>query len=105
MSARSRKEQIEEMLSEDPSDTFLRYALAMEHAGAGDDESAVRCLGELLAMDAEYVPAYQQAGQAYARLGRPGQARDLWQKGCAVAQRQGNQHALEEMQGFLASLE
>ena len=38
----SRREQIESMLADNPSDTFLRYALAMELAN--DDETAEQCL-------------------------------------------------------------
>src|SRR5271154_5917817 len=54
--AKSRKEQIEEMLAEDPGDAFLRYGLAMEHVGAGDDAGAVACFRKLLEVDPKYVP-------------------------------------------------
>jgi Flp pilus assembly protein TadD len=105
MAGKTRKEQLEEMLAEDPNDPFLRYGLAMEHVSAGDDEQAVRHFRELLTVDANYVPAYQQAGQALVRLGRPEEARDVLRRGIAVAQKQGNPHAGEEMQGLLASLD
>src|SRR5271156_3698584 len=36
MPAKSRKQQIEEMLVEDPDDPFLRYGLAMEYASEGN---------------------------------------------------------------------
>jgi cytochrome c-type biogenesis protein CcmH/NrfG len=104
MSPKSRKQQIEEMLADDPNDPFLRYALAMEHVSGGDDEQAVRCLRELLAVAADYVPAYQQAGQALLRLNRPDEARTLLEQGIAAAQRQGNAHAAQEMQGLLDSV-
>ena len=55
---KSRKEQIEEMLADDPNDTFLRYGLAMEHVSAGDDAAALHCLQELLQVAPDYVPAY-----------------------------------------------
>ena len=32
-----RMEQIEALLADDPTDAFLRYGLALEHASAGDD--------------------------------------------------------------------
>ena len=44
MAGKSRKEQLEEMLAEDPGDPFLHYGLAMEHASAGDDRAAVGAL-------------------------------------------------------------
>jgi len=104
MSASSRKDQIEAMLADDPNDPFLRYGLAMEYVSAGEDETAVRCFRELLALDPAQVPAYMQGGLALTRLGRVEEARELLTRGVAAARQQGNQHAAEEMQGFLANL-
>ena len=105
MATTSRREQIEALLADDPNDTFLRYGLAMEHVSAGDDEAAVGCFRDLLAIDAAYVPAYMQAGQALTRLSRVEEARAMLTRGSQAAREQGNQHAYEEMQGFLANLE
>ena len=52
----------------------------------------------------DYVAAYQQAGQALVRLGRPPEAQDVLRQGIAVARGQGDQHAAEEMTGLLESL-
>ena len=104
MTAKTRKQQIEEMLAEDPGDPFLRYGLAMEYVGQGDDEGAVRCFRELFAAAPDYVPAYLQAGQALVRLGRADEAREVLVRGADVAGKQGEQHAREEMQGLLSTL-
>ncbi len=66
MTGKSRKQQIEEMLTEDPNDPFLRYGLAMEHVSEGQDEEAIRCFEGLLHVAPEYVPAYMQAGDSCA---------------------------------------
>lgn len=105
MSAKTRKEQIQEMLAEDPKDVFLHYGLAMEYASAGEDTEAVRCFRTLLDLDPNYVAAYMQGGLALSRLGKTEEARELLQRGCLAARQQGNQHAYEEMMGFLANLE
>lgn len=105
MSQRTRKEQLEELLAEDPNDPFLRYGLAMEHVGAGDDAQAVRCFGDLRAVTPDYVPAYLQEGQALIRLGQRPEARAVFRAGIAVAQQQSDMHAAAEMQGFLESLD
>jgi thioredoxin-like negative regulator of GroEL len=105
MSGKTRKQQIEEMLAEDPNDPFLRYGLAMEHVTSGEDEAAVRCFQDLLAVDPSYVPAFMQVSQALIRLGRVAEARSHLSRGIAVARQQKNEHAAEEMQGFLAGLE
>jgi Tfp pilus assembly protein PilF len=105
MTAKTRKQQIEEMLAEDPSDPFLRYGLAMEHVNAGDDAAAARCLQELIAVAPNYVPAYLQLGQAFLRQGRTPEARHAWTQGVQAAQQAGDQHARDEMQGFLDNLQ
>lgn len=105
MADKTRKQQLEAMLAEEPGDPFLRYALAMEHASAGDDEGAVRCFRELFAAAPNYVAAYMQAGQALARLGRTAEAKEVFRQGMGWAAKEGDQHALGEMEGMLDALE
>jgi Tfp pilus assembly protein PilF len=93
------------MLAVDPDDPFLRYGLAMEYVSQGDDAQAVRCFRQLLAVDTTYVAAYMQAGQALVRLNQVMEARDIWSRGIDVARQKGDQHAAEEMAGFVAGLE
>jgi Tfp pilus assembly protein PilF len=101
---KTRQQQIEEMLAEDPNDPFLRYGLAMEYIAQGDHEAAARCFHELIEVAPDYVPAYMQWGQVLVRLGRTNEAGEVWSRGVAVAQKAGDQHASEEMQGFIANL-
>ncbi len=105
MTGKTRKQQLEEMLAEEPNDPFLRYGLAMEYVGAGDDEGAVRCFRELFAASPDYVAAYMQAGQALARLGRTAEAKEVFRQGIDRAGKQGDQHAAGEMEGMLDALE
>jgi tetratricopeptide (TPR) repeat protein len=105
MSVKSRRQQIEEMLLDSPNDPFLLYGLAMEWSSAGEDESALRTFSSLLQLDADYVPAYLQAGQLLARRDRTDEARKMFQRGIEAARRTGNEHALGEMQGFLDGLD
>src|SRR5207244_8473014 len=104
MTQKTRKQQIEEMLAEDPGDVFLRYGLAMEYVSEGNDEEAVRQFRETFSVAPDYVPSYHQAGQALVRLGRPADAAEVLRSGIRMAVQQGNQHAAEEMQGLLDTL-
>jgi predicted Zn-dependent protease len=104
VAAKSRKEQIEEMLKSDPADPFLNYGLAMEYVSAGDDAEAARRFEHLFTVAPHYVPAYLMAGQVLVRLNRPDAARDVLQRGLGVAQKQRDQHAWEEMQALLDTL-
>lgn len=103
----TRRQQIEAMLAEDPSDEFLRYGLAMEYVGEGEHVTAVRLLRELIALNPTkpYVPAYLMAAQSLQKLGQASEAIPLLREGVAAAEKQGNQHAAGEMQGLLDMLE
>lgn len=105
MSTKTRMQQIEEMLRDEPNDPFLRYGLAMEHASQGNDAQAAEALIDLAQIAPDYVPAYVQAGQALLRLQRLPEARAIWTRGIAAARKCGDAHAAEEMQGFVANLE
>jgi len=104
MTAKSRKQQIQEMLAEEPTDAFLRYGLAMEFVSEANDADAVREFRELFAVAPKYVPAYHQAGQAFHRLNRTVEAREVLRQGIDMAMKQGDQHAAAEMEELLAGL-
>jgi Tfp pilus assembly protein PilF len=104
MSDKTRKQMLEEMLTEDATDPFLHYGLAMEYVAAGDDALAVQRFEQLFVLAPEYIPAYLQAGQALVRMKRTGDARAVFEQGIAMAKRVGDAHAAEEMQGMLQNL-
>jgi tetratricopeptide (TPR) repeat protein len=89
------------MVAQNPSDSFLRYGLAMEYRNGGDLEAAVREFRGLIDASPDYSPAYFHGGQTLERLGRPEEARELYKAGVEVTRRKGDQHALSEMQGAL----
>ena len=100
-----RRKQLEVMLQDDPHDAFLRYALAMELVASGDRHNALEQLQVLLNYTPDYVPAYMQAGKLAVELGQESSARTFFSQGISQAQRQGDAHATEEMQGMLMALE
>ena len=105
MSTKSKREQIEAMLVEEPNDPELRYMLAMDHASAGDDAGAVRCFEELIQVAPNYPPAYHMAGRALQRLNRIAEARALLARGIPIAQKSGDHHAAGEMSELLQTME
>jgi predicted Zn-dependent protease len=105
MSKSNRKEQILEMLREDPNDAFLLYGLAMEHLSLNEESQAVKVFTDLIQRNPEYPPGYLQLGQLQARLGKEEQARMTYQSGIAVARKVGDAHAAGEMENFLNLLD
>ncbi|MGL4514537.1 MAG: hypothetical protein ACRCT8_15720 [Lacipirellulaceae bacterium] len=100
----TRLERIRAMLVDEPSDTFLRYSLAMELDKEGDNDASLAQLGELTREATPYVPAFFMAAQQLARLSRVAEARSFLRDGIDEARRQGDAHAAGEMSEFLASL-
>ena len=100
----SRREQLESMLAEDPGDTFLQYALAMELEQEGEHEASLGLHQKLIQGDPPYVPSFFMAGQQLARLERTDEARQILSQGIDQARQQNDLHAAGEMQGFLDSL-
>jgi thioredoxin-like negative regulator of GroEL len=101
----ARLEAMEGFLAEDPDDAFTRYALALEHASAGNTERALTLLRETISRDAAYVPAHHQLGALLARMGRKEEAALTYEHGIAVARAAKNLHAASEMQQELESMQ
>ena len=95
---------LKEFLANDPNDPFTRYALALEYAGKGDTERAVSMLEALIQSDPKYIPAYQQLGYAYQKLGRSDDAKEIFSRGIQAATQAGDLHARSEMQEALDEL-
>ncbi len=66
--------QLREMLSEEPGDLFLRYAIALELKREGNMEQAIADLEGLLTEHPEHVASYYQLAMLLADLGRIAEA-------------------------------
>jgi cytochrome c-type biogenesis protein CcmH/NrfG len=104
MAGKSRREQLREMLAEDPGDPFLRYGLAMDYAGAGEYEVAAACFRELLEASPDYVAGYLQAARVLRELHRDDEARAVARDGVAAARKKGDEHTAGELEFFLDDL-
>ena len=67
--ATNRLEILQQMVAQDPNNTFARYGLAMEYANGGALEQAVSEFHNLIRHDADYSAAYFHGGQALEKLG------------------------------------
>ncbi len=93
-----------EVLSQNPSNAFARYGLAMEYSNSGDVERALEEFGKLLATHPDYTAGYFMAAQTLAKAERMEEARKMLAEGIASAKKTGNGHAQAEMEGMLAEL-
>ena len=95
---------LQDILSQNPTDAFARYGLAMEYANTGKLQEAVGEFATLLKAHPDYTAGYFMAAQTLSKANRVDEARKMLQDGVAAAQRTGNEHARSEMEGMLAEL-
>lgn len=96
---------LNEILTQNPSDTFARYGLAMEYSNRGDLERSLTEFSTLIKNNPDYTPGYFMAAQALAKANRVAEAKSMLTNGIASARRTGNSHAQNEMEAMLAELE
>ncbi|MDF2384340.1 tetratricopeptide repeat protein [Nostoc ellipsosporum NOK] len=100
-----RIEKLLQMLKDQPSDSFLQHALALEYVKAGDDDSARSRFEALLAANPGYTGSYYHLGKLLERQGEDEAAIAIYRKGMEVAQAAGEKHAYGELRGALEELE
>ncbi|MBM3765572.1 MAG: hypothetical protein FJW32_09285 [Acidobacteria bacterium] len=100
----SRAETLRTMLDQDPKNSFVRYALAMDHVTGGDLEGAVAEFRILLANDANYCAGYFHGGQSLEKLGRIDEAASLYRDGIDATRRTGDAHTRSELEAALSMI-
>ncbi len=95
---------LNEILSQNPSDAFARYGLAMEYSQQGDLDRALAEFSILLKTSPDYTPGYFMAAQTLVKAARAPEAKVMLADGIASARRSGNLHAQSEMETMLAEL-
>jgi len=76
----------------------------MELVGQGNTVEALAEFDILLSNDPDYTPAYFMAAQTLAGAGKKPEAIERLNAGIGCAARDGNSHALSEMQAMLDEL-
>lgn len=88
---------IEEMLAEQPMDSFLLFALAKEYDALGKIKSALETYDQLLENDAEYLGTYYHLAELLYRMDLSDRAHSIATQGIKVAKKQGAQKDLAEL--------
>lgn len=72
------------MLESEPGDSFIRYALALEYAKAGDDQKAITLLMDLMDQDPKYYGTYYQLGKLFEKTNKVSDAIEIYKLGIKV---------------------
>ena len=95
---------MKEFLAQDPNDSFVRHALALEYVKIGQSAEARRLFEALLQHDPGAVGSYYHLGKLLESMGKPKEALDCYEKGMAAAKAAGEKRAYNELQAALDDL-
>ena len=93
----TRIEQILEFLKEDPKDTFLRYALALEYVKLNESEKAISAILKLIEDEPDYTASYYQLGKLYESVGQTENALETYSNGMEKSKNDPNRKTYMEL--------
>jgi len=93
-----RLQKLLEFYTNEPSDPFLKYALATEYIAINDFNTALIYFEDLIVNNKDYVGTYYHLGRLYEKLNRKEDAVEIYRQGMQVARAAGDNHAFSELQ-------
>ena len=91
-------------LVDNPADSFLKHALALEYIKLGDDEQARGLFEEIINREPGYIGTYYHLAKLQERLGETDKAVQVYKQGMEEAMKAGDNHAYGELKGAYEEL-
>ena len=91
-------------LADNPADSFLQHALALEYIKLGDDEQAKDLFEEIINREPGYIGTYYHLAKLHERLDETDHAIQVYKKGKEQAMKAGDNHAFGELKGAYEEL-
>jgi len=98
------RQQIQKLLTLEPNDPFMLYALAIDHAKEGEHESAVEFFNKTIAADPDYVYAYYHQARSFESLDRTEKAKSTLDTGLEAAKRVNDAKGISEITSYRTML-
>ena len=95
---------INEMLRDNPADSFLQHALALEYIKLGNDIDARKLFEVILEREPGYVGSYYHLAKLLERIGETDNAIKIYEKGMEETKRIGDNHAFGELRSAYEEL-
>ena len=95
---------LKEMLINNPVDSFLQHALALEHIKMGDDKTARQLFEEILKREPGYVGSYYHLAKLLERNDETDEAIKIYERGMEEAKKVGDNHSFGELRGAYEEL-
>lgn len=95
---------IKEFLVANPTDNFLRHALALEYIKTGADVQARELFEAILVASPDYIGSYYHLAKLLEKLQETTLAMQWYEKGMQEAKKAGDNHAYNELQAAYEDL-
>jgi len=99
-----RIDKLKAFLKDNPNDSFLNHALALEYVKLGDEDSARRHFEQNKTSDPGYVATYYHLGKLLERVGQQQAAIHVYEAGMEQAKAAKDMHSYNELQGAYEDL-
>ena len=100
----TRLQQLQQFFSEDPTDPFNLYALAIEYQKT-DTEKSLELFLTLTTVHPKYIPTYYHFGKLLQEIGELKNAQTVFETGIRFAQELNEVKAVRELKAALQELE
>ena len=100
----NRIEKIKEFLQTNPTDNFLRHALALEYIKEGNDADAKILFEAILNESPNYIGSYYHLAKLLERINETEAAISCYEKGMQQAKAAKDNHAYNELQAAYEDL-
>jgi len=100
----NRIEKLKEFLQVNPTDSFIRHALALEYIKLNNDNEARVLFESVLEKEPGYIGTYYHLAKLLERIGETDKAIMVYEKGMDAAKNAGDNHALGELRSAYEEL-
>jgi Tfp pilus assembly protein PilF len=99
-----RLEKLQQFLQDNPDDSFVQHAIALEYIKQGNDAAAKIVFEELLQREPTYIGSYYHLAKLLERNNNTAAAIKVYEKGMDEAKKAGDNHAYGELRGAYEEL-
>lgn len=100
-----RLEKLKNFLSENPDDSFLKFAIAKEYEKMSNHDLAAQFYDAIINDEPDYVGVYYHRAKLFETLGKSDLAINTYKQGLEVAKKLKDFHAASELNTALMNIE
>jgi Tfp pilus assembly protein PilF len=99
-----RMAKLQEFLRDNPNDSFIQHALALEYIKVGNEDEAKKNFETILQREPAYIGSYYHLAKLLERIGDTNGSIKVYEKGMEEAKKAGDNHAHNELRSAYEEL-